>query len=370
MSVGPRHLAVLAAAGALAASIVAAPASGRPRPPEPPAEDRAYYVLPPGNYGGLPDHRRVARPAPAVRRAHAAARRRHRRRHRAHYLPEDFTPIGATARGAHRSSRHDDPLRRVRRPAHLRRDPGRRGLRRRLGDRPRPGPAAPARPGAGPGGGRRRPGHRRVLPGDERAVVRPQRGDRAARHRPGRPDHRDLRRQGPPDHRRRPGRAPTASTPTGQAHGIDQPPATVNDVIATTAFIGSIFGAGGGAEASTPSCWRRCSRGSAPRRDAGVGGRHAVRRPRGAHHDQAALRLRAADRRHGHRFGRRRPGLDRIARPPPADAGRTVAEPRVDAERRRRPRRPTRRPGRCPTGRRRTSSSSTRRGRRPATRSR
>ena len=35
-----------------------------------------------------------------------------------------------------------------------------------------------------------------------------------------------------------------------EAHGIDQPPATVNDVIATTAFIGSIFGAGGGAEAT------------------------------------------------------------------------------------------------------------------------
>ena len=35
-----------------------------------------------------------------------------------------------------------------------------------------------------------------------------------------------------------------------QASGNNQPPATVNDVIATTAFIGSIFGAGGGAEAS------------------------------------------------------------------------------------------------------------------------
>ncbi len=35
-----------------------------------------------------------------------------------------------------------------------------------------------------------------------------------------------------------------------QASGNSQPPATVNDVIATTAFIGSIFGAGGGAEAS------------------------------------------------------------------------------------------------------------------------
>jgi acyl-homoserine lactone acylase PvdQ len=35
-----------------------------------------------------------------------------------------------------------------------------------------------------------------------------------------------------------------------QANGIDQPPATVNDVIAVTAFIGSIFGAGGGSEAA------------------------------------------------------------------------------------------------------------------------
>ncbi len=35
-----------------------------------------------------------------------------------------------------------------------------------------------------------------------------------------------------------------------QYAGIPEPPATVNDVIAVTAFIGSIFGAGGGAEAS------------------------------------------------------------------------------------------------------------------------
>ena len=39
-------------------------------------------------------------------------------------------------------------------------------------------------------------------------------------------------------------------TAYNQSVGSDQPPATVNDVIATTAFIGSIFGAGGGAEAS------------------------------------------------------------------------------------------------------------------------
>jgi acyl-homoserine lactone acylase PvdQ len=35
-----------------------------------------------------------------------------------------------------------------------------------------------------------------------------------------------------------------------RAHNLNDPPATVNDVIAVTAFIGSIFGAGGGGEAS------------------------------------------------------------------------------------------------------------------------
>ena len=35
-----------------------------------------------------------------------------------------------------------------------------------------------------------------------------------------------------------------------KANNVNQPPATVNDVIAVTAFIGSIFGAGGGGEAA------------------------------------------------------------------------------------------------------------------------
>ena len=35
-----------------------------------------------------------------------------------------------------------------------------------------------------------------------------------------------------------------------KANNINEPPATVNDVIAVTAFIGSIFGAGGGGEAA------------------------------------------------------------------------------------------------------------------------
>ena len=46
-----------------------------------------------------------------------------------------------------------------------------------------------------------------------------------------------------------------------RAHGIDRPPATVNDVIAVTAFIGSIFGAGGGGEATNADLLARLQQG-------------------------------------------------------------------------------------------------------------
>ncbi len=49
-----------------------------------------------------------------------------------------------------------------------------------------------------------------------------------------------------------------------QAHDINQPPATVNDVIAVTAFIGSIFGAGGGAEASNAEFLSKLQAGLGP----------------------------------------------------------------------------------------------------------
>ena len=54
------------------------------------AEDRAYYILPPGNYGGLPTNDELTRPARALRRPDPAARRRHRRRHRRALPAEDF----------------------------------------------------------------------------------------------------------------------------------------------------------------------------------------------------------------------------------------------------------------------------------------
>ena len=111
----------------------------------------------------------------------------------------------------------------------------------------------------------------------------------------------DLRRQGPPDPERRAGlrrrhqrllRRPTART---------QPPATVNDVIAVTAFIGSIFGAGGGGEASNADLLAKLQQRARPgARPQGLGRRHAGRRPGGADHHPQPLRLRPADRRQGH----------------------------------------------------------------------
>lgn len=50
------------------------------------------------------------------------------------------------------------------------------------------------------------------------------------------------------------------------ANGVDQPPATVNDVLAVTAFIGSIFGAGGGAEAANANLLAKLQQALGPKR--------------------------------------------------------------------------------------------------------
>jgi hypothetical protein len=49
-----------------------------------------------------------------------------------------------------------------------------------------------------------------------------------------------------------------------KANNVSQPPATVNDVIAVTAFIGSIFGAGGGGEASNSELLGKLKQGLGP----------------------------------------------------------------------------------------------------------
>jgi len=249
MRVAPRHLAALAATGALAVSIVAPPAGGQPRSGEPPAEDRAYYVLPPGNYGGLPttDESRDQLPlydglTPLrgdVTDADIDA----------HFLPEDFAPVGATV---------EEPTGRAGTTilydeygvAHISgetradlafgagwvtaRD---RGLLIQLGRGPARAAVADI-PGIDAFG----------LVTSGQSFVPSAATEQLVS------DQVDLIVETYGDE----GRQIIADAQASadgvnaywQAHGIDQPPATVNDVIATTAFIGSIFGAGGGDEAS------------------------------------------------------------------------------------------------------------------------
>ena len=265
--------------------------------------DTAKYILPPGNFGGLPTTHELARPAAALRRADAAARATSPTADiNKHFLPEDFAPIGADARGEHR-------------PPGLRIIYDCYGVPHVYGktradvafgagwvtarDR---GLLLHARPRPGAGGGRRRARHRRLLARHERPDVR------AERRRPRRSSPssskllvRDLRRQGPADPRRRPGLRRRHQRLLEGATASTQPPATVNDVIAVTAFIGSIFGAGGGGEASNSDLLAKLQNAARPgTRPRGVGRRHARRRPRGADHDQEALQLPAAHRRQGH----------------------------------------------------------------------
>ena len=107
------------------------------------------------------------------------------------------------------------------------------------------------------------------------------------------------------DHRRRPGEADGINA-YWRANGIDRPPATVNDVIAVTAFIGSIFGAGGGGEAT-----QRRPAGPAPAgpRVRSRGSRHGTTSccsidPEAPTTTEALVRLRTAHRRARHRLGR------------------------------------------------------------------
>ena len=253
--------------------------------------DTARYILPPGNYGGLPTTANSRDQLPLYDGAHAAARQRHRRRHRQPLPARELRagrrdPRGARPAGPGLTIVYDAygvPHVNGKTRADLAFGAG-------WVDGPRPRPAAPARPRPGARRGRRRARHRRVRARHQRPVVR------AQRRRPRRSSPTQQR----PDRRRptatraarsspTPRPRPTASTPTGPAHGIDQPPATVNDVIAVTAFIGSIFGAGGGGEASNADLLAKLQNqlgtGTRPQ---GVGRRHAVRRPRGADHDQAA----------------------------------------------------------------------------------
>ncbi|MGH9232106.1 MAG: penicillin acylase family protein [Acidimicrobiales bacterium] len=250
MSVGPRHhIALVAAAVTLGASVVAAPAGGQPGPPGSQPADRAYYVLPPGNYGGLPTTDESRDQIPLYDALTPLRGDVTDADIDAHFLPEDFSPVGATREEptgrpgttilydeygvAHISGRTRADL------AFgagwvTARD---RGLLLQLGRGPARAAVADI-PGID-AFGLVTSGQSFVPSAATEQLVSDQvdllveiYGDK------GRQIIADAQAEA------------DGINAYWAAHGIDQPPATVNDVVAVTAFIGSIFGGGGGAEAA------------------------------------------------------------------------------------------------------------------------
>ena len=263
MSVGPRHVVALIAVAVTVGASVAAPVGGQPGPPGAPEEDRAFYVLPPGNYGGLPttDESRDQIPlydALTPRRGDVTDADIE-----ANFLPEDFAPVGAT---------REEPTGRPGTTilyddygvAHI---TGRtradlafgagwvtardRGLLLQLGRGPARAAVADV-PGID-AFGLVTSGQSFVpsaateqLVSDQVELLVETYGDE------GRQIIADAQAEA------------DGINAYWAAHGIDQPPATVNDVIAVTAFIGSIFGGGGGAEAANAELLATLQQGLGP----------------------------------------------------------------------------------------------------------
>jgi acyl-homoserine lactone acylase PvdQ len=250
VSIGPRHLvAIVAAAVTVATSAVAEPAGGQPGPPGAADGDRAYYVLPPGNYGGLPTTDESRDQIPLYDALTPLRGDVTDGDIEANFLPEDFAPVGATREEptgrpgttilydeygvAHISGRTREDL------AFgagwvTARD---RGLLLQLGRGPARAAVADV-PGIDAFG---------LVTSGQSFVPSPATEQLVS-------DQVDLLVETYGDK----GRQIVADAQAEAdginaywaAHGIDLPPATVNDVVAVTAFIGSIFGGGGGAEAA------------------------------------------------------------------------------------------------------------------------
>lgn len=244
-----RSLAAIASAAGLIATTVFAPPTAAQDSPRSPSEDRAHYILPPGNYGGLPTTDESNDQLPLYDGLTPLRGDVTDADIEEHFLPEDFRPVGATreevtpnpdvtilydeygvphvyaderedlAYGAGWVTARD------------------RGLLIQLGR----GPARAAVADI--------PGidafslvtsARTFVPSEETEQLIDDQVDLLVE------THGDKGRQIIAD-----AEAGAAGVNAyWEANGVDQPPATVNDMIATTAFIGSIFGAGGGSEAS------------------------------------------------------------------------------------------------------------------------
>jgi acyl-homoserine lactone acylase PvdQ len=240
--------ALVVTTGLIFASLAAAPAAAHRSSP-PSGTDRARYILPPGNFGGLPPTDDSLDQLPLYDALTPLRGNVTDADIDQNYLPEDFQPVGAT---------HEEPT-------------GRPGTTILYDDYGVPHVYGKTRADVGFGAGwvtardrglllalGRGPARAAVadIPGinafalvtsaqsfvpsasteqlltDQANLIVETYGDK------GRQIIADL--QATAD----------GITAYNQAHNIDQAPATVNDLIAVTAFIGSIFGAGGGSEAS------------------------------------------------------------------------------------------------------------------------
>ena len=327
--------------------------------------DTARYILPPGNYGGLPTTDNSTDQLPLYDGLTPLRGQRHRRRHR-----RPLPARGLRSRSAPTHEEHDRParpaahLRRVRRPARLRQDPRRRRLRRRLGDGPRPRPAAPARPRPGPGAVADVPGIDAFSLVTSGQSFVPERRDRGARHRAAATcSSQTYGDEGPADHRRRPGRRRRHQRLLdGERH---QPAAGDGERRHRRDRVHRL---------DLRRRRRRRGRQRRPARQA----RRTQLGPAQGHEawddamlsddpeapttHQAALRLRAAHRRQGHGLGRHRRRLGRVARPAAIGADASGADGPGDA------RAAAATPAAAAASRRRTSWSSRRSARPPATR--
>jgi Penicillin amidase len=250
VSVGSRRVvALVATAATVGASVVASPAGGLPDPPGSPGADRAFYVLPPGNFGGLPTTEESRDQIPLYDALTPLRGDVTDADIDANFLPEDFSPVGVTREEptgrpgttivydeygvAHVSGRTRADL------AFgagwvTARD---RGLLLRLGRGPARAAVADI-PGIDAfdlvtsGQSFVPSAATEQLVSDQVDLLVETYGDK------GRQIIADAQAEA------------DGINAYWAAHGIDQPPATVNDVVAVTAFIGSIFGGGGGAEAA------------------------------------------------------------------------------------------------------------------------
>ncbi len=243
-----RSAVVIAAVGLLAATLVATPAGAHTATP-PASGDRARYILPPGNYGGFPTTDQSRDQLPLYDGLTPLRGNVTDADIDSHFIPEDFKPVGAThvEPTGHPGTTivydsYGVPHVSGKTRADLAFGAGwvtarDRGLLLQLGRGPARAAVADV-PGINAFGlvtsGQSfvPSAQTEQLLTDQANLIVKTYGAK------GREMIADMQAEA------------DGITAYFKAHDINQPPVTVNDVIAVTAFIGSIFGAGGGAEAS------------------------------------------------------------------------------------------------------------------------